>query len=87
MFGADVVRTGAHLRVSDCDARSSHRKAKAMQVPSILQGESRTRLFQGIAIGAVAAIFVGFFWGGWVTGGSAKEMAQKSASSAVTGQA
>ena len=27
-----------------------------MQVPSILQGESRTRLLQGIAIGAVASI-------------------------------
>jgi hypothetical protein len=54
-----------------------------MQTPSILQGESRTRLFQGIAVGAVATIFVGFFWGGWVTGGTATEMAQKSASSAV----
>jgi hypothetical protein len=54
-----------------------------MQVPSILQGESLTRLLQGMAAGAVAAIFVGFFWGGWVTGGTAKEMAQKSASSAV----
>jgi hypothetical protein len=54
-----------------------------MQVPSILQGESLTRLLQGVAAGAVATIFVGFFWGGWVTGGTAKEMAQKSASSAV----
>jgi hypothetical protein len=38
-----------------------------MQLPSILQGESRTRLLQGMAIGAVAATFIGFYWGGWVT--------------------
>ena len=30
-----------------------------MQVPSILQGESRTRLLQGIAIGAVASMELG----------------------------
>jgi len=54
-----------------------------MQVPSILQGESLTRLLQGTAIGAVATIAIGFYWGGWVTGGTAKEMVQKSASSAV----
>jgi hypothetical protein len=38
-----------------------------MQLPSILRGESRKRLLQGIAIGAIAATFVGFYWGGWVT--------------------
>ena len=46
-----------------------------MQVPSILQGESRTRLLQGIAIGVVATLVVGFSWGGWVTGTTAKSMA------------
>ena len=46
-----------------------------MQVPSILRGESRTRLLQGIAVGAIATMFVGFYWGGWVTGGTAKGMA------------
>jgi hypothetical protein len=25
-----------------------------------------------MAIGAIATIFVGFYWGGWVTGGTAK---------------
>ncbi len=54
-----------------------------MQVPSILQGESLTRLLQGAAAGAVATIFLGFNWGGWVTGGTAKEMVQKSTSRAV----
>jgi hypothetical protein len=46
-----------------------------MQLPSILQGESRTHLLQGIAIGAIATMFIGFYWGGWVTGGTNKRMA------------
>ena len=54
-----------------------------MQLPAILEGESRKRLLQGIAAGAIATIVIGFYWGGWVTGGTAKEMAQKSANSAV----
>ena len=45
-----------------------------MRMPEILQGEARTRFLQGIAFGAVAAITIGFFWGGWVTGGTAKTM-------------
>lgn len=45
-----------------------------MRTPDILQGEARTRFLQGIAFGAVAAITIGFFWGGWVTGGTAKTM-------------
>jgi hypothetical protein len=36
-----------------------------MQVPSILQGDSLKRLLQGAAVGAVAAIFVGFSFAGW----------------------
>jgi len=48
-----------------------------MRVSSILKGESRTRLLQGMAIGAVATMFIGFYWGGWVTGGSAKSMASE----------
>jgi alpha/beta superfamily hydrolase len=45
-----------------------------MEVPSILHGESRTRLLQGIALGVAATLIVGFSWGGWVTGGTAKSM-------------
>jgi len=54
-----------------------------MQVPSILLGESRTRLLQGIAIGAVASIAIGFSWGGWVTGSTAHRLAADQASTAV----
>jgi hypothetical protein len=45
-----------------------------MKIPAILQGEARTRFSQGIAFGAVAAVTIGFMWGGWVTGGTAKAM-------------
>src|ERR1700687_1738680 len=54
-----------------------------MQVPSILLGESRTRLLQGIAIGAVASIAIGFSWGGWVTGSTAHRLAADQTSTAV----
>jgi hypothetical protein len=37
----------------------------------------------GAVGGAVAAIIVGFAWGGWVTGGSAEEMAATKSSTAV----
>jgi len=39
-----------------------------MQMPSMLEGESLKRLLQGAAAGAVATIFVGFYWGGWSLG-------------------
>jgi hypothetical protein len=45
-----------------------------MKVPAILQGEARTRFLQGIAFGAVATMAIGFIWGGWVTGGTARIM-------------
>jgi hypothetical protein len=54
-----------------------------MQLPAILEGESRKRLFQGIAAGAIATMFIGFYWGGWVTGGTAADMTQRSTRSAV----
>jgi hypothetical protein len=50
------------------------RKAEFMKVPAILQGEARTRFFQGIAFGAVATMAIGFVWGGWVTGETARIM-------------
>ena len=43
---------------------------------------SKTVLFWACAGSVVAAIIVGFSWGGWVTGGSAREMAEKSATQA-----
>ena len=50
-----------------------------MQVPSMLQGESLTRLLQGIAIGVALTVMVGFNWFsygfGWTLGGTAEKMA------------
>ena len=43
-------------------------------VPAILQGEARRRFLQGIAFGAVATITIGFIWGGWITGDTARSM-------------
>jgi hypothetical protein len=54
-----------------------------MRTPSILEGASLIRLVQGIAAGAIATLIIGFYWGGWVTGGTAKLMVQKSAETAV----
>ena len=54
-----------------------------MQVPSILQGKSRTRLLQGIAIGAVASIVIGFSWGDWMTDSTANRLAAERADTAV----
>jgi len=43
---------------------------------------SKTVLFWACAGSVVAATIVGFSWGGWTTGGSAREMADKSAAQA-----
>ena len=54
-----------------------------MRLPAILEGESLTRLVQGAVVGIVATAVIGFNWGGWVTGGTAKDMVQRSSTSAV----
>ena len=54
-----------------------------MQVPSMLQGESLTRLLQGVAAGAVATVVVGFGWGGWSLGSTANKMANEQSERAV----
>src|SRR5512132_1542770 len=54
-----------------------------MQMPSILQGESLSRLLQGAAAGAVASIVIGFSWGGWMTGSTANRLAAEQADTAV----
>jgi hypothetical protein len=54
-----------------------------VQLPSILQGESLTRLLQGAAAGAVATMVVGFYWGGWSLGSTADKMAKERSDMAV----
>jgi hypothetical protein len=54
-----------------------------MQTPAWYQGESLKRLVQGAAVGVVATLVVGFGWGGWMLGSSAKTLADSTANSAV----
>jgi hypothetical protein len=58
-----------------------------MQVPSFLapflNGDSPKRLLQGMAVGAIATMVIGFNWGGWTLGSTAKDMVQKGATAAV----
>ena len=54
-----------------------------MQLPSILQGESPTRLLQGAFAGFVATVVIGFTWGGWTLGSTARENAAKSTATAL----
>jgi hypothetical protein len=54
-----------------------------MQLPKIFQGESLTRLLQGAFAGFLATVVIGFGWGGWMLGSTAKKMADQSTSIAV----
>ena len=54
-----------------------------MQLPAILEGPSLTRLLQGAFVGFVATAIIGFNWGGWMLGSTAKQMAQKDTSAAL----
>ncbi len=48
-----------------------------MQLPPILQGESLTRLLQGAFVGFLATVVIGFGWGGWTLGSTARETVEK----------
>ena len=54
-----------------------------MQLPKLFQGESLTRLLQGVFAGFLATVVIGFGWGGWTLGSTATKMANQSANSAV----
>jgi hypothetical protein len=54
-----------------------------MQMPAIFSGESLTRLLQGVAVGIVGTVVIGFAWGGWTLGSTAEKMASERATAAV----
>ena len=54
-----------------------------MQLPPILQGESLIRLMQGALGGVLATAIIGFNWGGWTLESTARQMAEKSANTAL----
>src|SRR5437867_2416019 len=79
--GVTVIRNPsgcAWSRSETCRA-----KGNTMQLLSMLQGESLKRLLQGAAAGAVATIFVGFYWGGWSLGSTTYKMAKERSELAV----
>ena len=47
------------------------------------RGTALKRLLQGAAAGAVATMFVGFYWGGWALGSTAAKMAKERSELAV----
>jgi len=58
-------------------------RVKIMEMPSILQGESFTRLVQGAMAGVAATIVIGFGWGGWTLGSNVEKLAKERADTAV----
>ena len=54
-----------------------------MQLPSILQGDSLTRLLQGAAAGAVATMIIGFNWSGWTLGSTAAKQVKDAEQASV----
>jgi hypothetical protein len=58
-------------------------KGNTVEMPAILQGDSLTRLLQGAVAGAVATMFVGFYWAGWSLGSTADKMAKERSELAV----
>jgi len=54
-----------------------------MQLPAILEGPSLTRLLQGAFVGFLATVIIGFNWGGWTLGSTAKQTAVKDTSAAL----
>ena len=60
-----------------------------MKVPSFLSpfvdGDSPKRLFQGVAVGVIGTLIIGFGWGGWNLGGTVdQKMETASRTSMVT---
>jgi alpha/beta superfamily hydrolase len=56
---------------------------KTMPLPSMLQGDSLTRLGQGAVAGAAAAIIIGFSWGGWTLGSTAEKQVKAAEQSSI----
>lgn len=54
-----------------------------MQLPSILQGESRTRLIQGAVGGSLLTMVIGFGWGGWQLQSTAHKAAELQTNNAL----
>ncbi len=58
-----------------------------MKVPSFLSpylgGDSPKRLLQGLVVGVVATLFIGFNWGGWQLGGTVDDRVETATQAAT----
>lgn len=54
-----------------------------MQTPSFLNGDSPKRLFQGLIVGAVGTIVIGFAWGGWHLNSTVEEQVASATQTAM----
>src|SRR5580704_10441522 len=82
--GLSIQLTYRHPSGCPCARSETCRtKGNTMQMPSMLEGESLKRLLQGAAAGAVATIFVGFYWGGWSLGSTTYKIAKERSELAV----
>ena len=58
-----------------------------MEVPKILEpytkGDAPTRLTQGLVVGAIATMIIGFGWGGWHLGGTVDEKVEAASTTAM----
>src|SRR6267154_1612536 len=54
-----------------------------LPLPSQFHAARRRRLLQGAAAGAVATMFVGFYWGGWSLGSTTYKIAKERSELAV----
>ena len=73
--------TGTHPGVRY--PRSETCRAKGTSHAITSNSASLTRLLQGAFVGFLATVVIGFGWGGWTLGSTAKETAAKSAAAAV----
>ena len=58
-----------------------------MEVPKFLEpytkGDAPTRLTQGLVVGAISTMIIGFGWGGWHLGGTVEEKVEAASTTAM----
>jgi hypothetical protein len=80
---ASIETIANNSRCRGGEHKTSQGRKHLMQMPAMLRGESLTRLFQGCAVGVIGTLAVGFTWGGWMLGSTAREMASEQSTAAV----
>lgn len=54
-----------------------------MKTPSFLNGDSPKRLFQGLVVGVIGTVVIGFGWGGWHLGSTVEQMVDTASETAT----